>query len=267
MSNLVIALALLAAGSAYHSTARIAKNNGLSGLKSPPYRREPRYRVSVVAPAYNEERYIGGLLRSARNQTEPVAELIVADSSPPGDRTAAICRAWGATVVQAPAGNIALARNLGAAQATGQVLIFADADVILGNQFVERAVDRLETGAALVHPREAIYDSEFWNLALWLPQVVRPRMNTTRCVALWREAFYGAGQYDVTCDPISSYCREDLDFGRRVAAVYGKGSIQVLGALICTSSRRYKKYGSHGWENFADPVRSHILARVTTPRQ
>lgn len=262
MSNFLF-LSLTTAGSVYHSTARIAKNNGLSGLRPPPYRREPRYRVSVVAPAYNEQRYIGGLLRSARNQTEVVAEVIVADSSPPGDDTAAICRTWGATVVPAPAGNIALARNLGAAEATGDILVFADADVILGNQFVERAVDALEAGAALAHPREAIYDSDFWNLVLWLPQVFRPAWNTTRCVVVPRRVFDVVGEYDPDCNPITDYCREDLDFGRRVAAVYGKASIKVLPALIATSARRYKKYRMGGWENFADPVRAYAVRRVT----
>jgi glycosyltransferase involved in cell wall biosynthesis len=258
MSNLGIALALLAAGSAYHSSARIARNTGMSGLQPSAYHRPPRYRVSVVAPAYNEERYIAGLLRSAQNQTEPVTELIVADSSPPEDHTAAICRAWGATVVRAPAGNIALARNMGAAQATGDILVFADADVMLGSQFVERAVDKLESGAVLVHPREAIYDSDFWNLALWLPQVIRPRMNTTRCVALWREAFDAVGGYDPDCNPITGFCREDLDLGRRVVGRYGYNSIQVLGPLIATSARRYKKYAARGWDNFADPVRAYV---------
>lgn len=260
MSKLL--LALIAAGSAYHSSARIAKNNGLSGLRPPPYRRQPRYRVSVVAPAYNEERYIAGLLRSARNQTEPVAQLIVADSSPPGDNTAAICRGWGATVVSAPAGNIALARNLGATEASGDILVFADADVVLGNQFVERAVDALEGGAVLVHPREAIYDSELWNLALWAPQIIRPAWNTTRCVALWREAFDAVGGYDPECNPITDYCREDLDLGRRVAALYGYSSIKVLGPWIATSARRYKKHGLGGWENFQDPVRAYAVMRV-----
>ena len=254
----MIALALLAAGSVYHSSARIAKNNGLSGLRPPPYRREPRYRVSMVTPAYKEERYIGMLVRSAHNQTEPVAEVIVADSSPQGDRTAAICHESGATVVRAPAGNISLARNLGAAQATGDILVFADADVVLGSQFVERAVDRLEAGAVLVHPREAIYDSELWNLALWLPQIVRPAWNTTRCVALWREAFDAVGGYDPDCNPITEYCREDLDFGRRVAGRYGSRSIQVLGPLIATSARRYKRHGLVGWQHFDDPVRACI---------
>lgn len=257
-----LGLALLAAGSVYYSTARIAQNAGASGLRPPPYRRDPRYRVSVVVPAYKEERYIAWLLRSARNQTEPVAEIIVADSSPPEDGTAAICRDWGASVIRAPKGNIALARNLGAEEATGNILVFADADVILGNQFVERAVDHLEAGAVLVHPREAIYDSEFWNLTLWGAQVVRPAMNTTRCVAVWREVFDVVGGYDPECNPISGRCREDLDFGRRVADFYGRGSIKVLGPLIATSARRYKKYGSAGLQHFSDPVRAYNIRRV-----
>jgi len=255
-------MTLLTCGSIYNSTAHIAKNRGLSGLAPAPYQRPPRYRVSVVTPAYREEDYISGLLRSAHNQTEPVAEVIVADSSPKEDRTRSICREWGATVVPAEPGNIALSRNLGAQQASGDILVFADADVILGAQFVEQAVDHLEAGAVLVHPREAIYDSEIWNLALWLPQIVRPPMNTTRCVALWREAFDAVGGYDPNCNPITGHCREDLDLGQRVAAEYGQQNIKVLGPLIATSARRYQKYVFAGLRHFNDPVRAYTVRRV-----
>ena len=45
--------------------------------------------------------------------------MVVADSSQIEDQTAAICHAWGAAVVSAPAGNVGLSRNLGAEKAKG----------------------------------------------------------------------------------------------------------------------------------------------------
>ena len=54
-------------------------------------------------------------------------ELIVCDNNST-DRTAEIARAAGATVVFEPVNQIARARNSGAAAATGDWLIFVDAD-------------------------------------------------------------------------------------------------------------------------------------------
>jgi glycosyltransferase involved in cell wall biosynthesis len=230
-----------------------------SGLVPPPYNLTPERRVSLLTPAYQEEKYIGTLLRSAHNQTYPFYDMVVGNSS--SDRTAELARSFGAREVQASYGNIAAARNLAAYHSLGEILVFADADVVLHTQFVERAVAALEEGAALVHPREVVYDSAKWNLLLFPPQVVRPWWNTTRCVAVWRDVYEAVGGYDETCNPMAPMaerCREDLDFGARVAALYGRRSVRVLPWLIGTSARRYKAQGLKGWEEFDIPARARI---------
>lgn len=244
--------------------AAAAKAQGLvrevrSGLNPPPYNLAPERRVSLLTPAYQEEKYIGALLLSARNQTYPFHDMVVANSSTDG--TAELTRRFGALEVRAPYGNIAAARNLAAYHSLGEIMIFADADVLLHTRFVEQAVAVLERGAALAHPREVIYDSAKWNLLLFAPQVVRPWWNTTRCVAVWRDVYEAVGGYDEMCNPMAPMaerCREDLDFGKRVAAAYGRRSIRVLPWLIGTSARRYKAQGLKGWERFDEPARARI---------
>lgn len=89
--------------------------------------------VSVVVPAFNEERLLAGSLAAIRNAMRAFAdagwstELIVCDNNST-DRTAEIARGAGATVVFEPHNQIARARNRGAAAARGDWLIFVDAD-------------------------------------------------------------------------------------------------------------------------------------------
>jgi glycosyltransferase involved in cell wall biosynthesis len=86
-------------------------------------------KLSVIVPAYNEEKLLGGSLRAilAAMQAFEDAELIVCDNNST-DATAEIARAAGARVVFEPVNQIARARNTGARAAGGDWLVFIDAD-------------------------------------------------------------------------------------------------------------------------------------------
>ncbi len=89
-------------------------------------------RLSIIVPAFNEERLLGATLASIRAAAKvfeaPWAwELIVCDNNST-DRTAEIARAAGARVVFEPHNQISRARNHGAAAANGEWLLFVDAD-------------------------------------------------------------------------------------------------------------------------------------------
>jgi glycosyltransferase involved in cell wall biosynthesis len=104
-------------------------------------------KVSVVVPAFNEERLLAGSLAAIRAAMKAFddAELIVCDNNST-DRTAEIARAAGATVVFEPINQIARARNRGAAAATGDWLVFVDADSYPSKELFEDARAAMRAG-------------------------------------------------------------------------------------------------------------------------
>ncbi len=86
-------------------------------------------RVTVVVPAYNEAQTLPRCLAALRAQTYPrsAVETIVVDDGSTDD-TAAVARAAGVRVISQPNRGPASARNAGIAAATGEVILFTDAD-------------------------------------------------------------------------------------------------------------------------------------------
>ena len=111
-------------------------------------------KISIIIPAFNEERLLGGTL--ARVQSARVAfgqfawesELIVCDNNST-DRTAEIARAGGATGVSEPVNQIALARNRGAEVATGDWLLFIDADSHPSAALFAEVAEQIQAGHCL----------------------------------------------------------------------------------------------------------------------
>ncbi len=89
--------------------------------------------LSVVIPAFNEEKWISATLDRIGEALKPLAagnwsaEIIVCDNNST-DQTAALAREGGARVVFERVNQIARARNTGACAANGRWLVFIDAD-------------------------------------------------------------------------------------------------------------------------------------------
>lgn len=102
-------------------------------------------KLSVVVPAFNEERLLAGTLQHLEagigvfERRGWASELIVCDNNST-DRTAEIARRAGARVVFEPVNQISRARNAGARAASGDWLIFVDADSSPTPELFEDAV-------------------------------------------------------------------------------------------------------------------------------
>jgi glycosyltransferase involved in cell wall biosynthesis len=124
-------------------------------------------KISIVVPAYNEERLLAGSLTQMRAAAAVFTargwdyELIVCDNNST-DRTAEIAQAAGASVVFEPVNQIARARNRGAAAATGDWLIFVDADSHPGPELFADVAGQVQSGRCLAGGSTVRLDSHHW---------------------------------------------------------------------------------------------------------
>ena len=111
-------------------------------------------RVSVIIPARNTGAFISrviGAVFAQQTSAKELEVLVVDDGST--DDTAELARQTGARVVAVPAekaGNPAAARNLGAASATGDPLVFLDADCTPAPGWLAALLRAHEAGAVCV---------------------------------------------------------------------------------------------------------------------
>src|SRR5581483_11043104 len=115
-------------------------------------------KISIVVPAFNEERLLPETLARVRSASAAFGgwdtELVVCDNNST-DRTAQIAREAGASVVFEPVNQISRARNAGAARASGEWLVFVDADShpspeLFGEVRTQIAAGRCIAGGATV---------------------------------------------------------------------------------------------------------------------
>ncbi len=84
-------------------------------------------RVSVVIPAYNEEKYIKNCLESLKNQIDSPDEIIVVDNNCT-DKTVEIAKKYGAKIVKETIQGMIPARNKGFDSAQFEIIARTDAD-------------------------------------------------------------------------------------------------------------------------------------------
>ena len=87
---------------------------------------------SVVIPAYNAERTLRRALTALASEKRSGTTVIVVDNGS-NDATADVARTFGATVLRVePAGMVGRARNCGWDVASGDYVVFLDADALVG---------------------------------------------------------------------------------------------------------------------------------------
>lgn len=196
--------------------------------------------ISFIVPAYNEEALIGRTLealnRAAQSIGEPY-EIVVADDAS-SDRTAAIAESHGARVVRVHLRQIAATRNAGAREATGDKLIFVDADTVVTNEVVRAAIEAMYQGAA-GGGCAVSFDGQLPRYAeLAFPMMVRLFRATGFACGCFlfctRRAFDAAGGFDETL-----FASEEITMSR---ALKRQGRFVVLRESVTSSGRKLRMY-------------------------
>jgi glycosyltransferase involved in cell wall biosynthesis len=198
--------------------------------------------ISFVVPAYNEERLLGRTLAAihiaARELAKPY-EIVVADDSST-DRTAAIARAGGARVVEVRFRQIARVRNAGAAAATGDTLIFVDADTIVPPGTLRATITALDRGA-IGGGASVFIDGK---LPLWVRLFMPPfRLSFRVCrLAAGCYVFSRRGDFDAVGGfDARLYAAEEIALSR---ALRRRGRFVVLRDPVLTSGRKARTHTS-----------------------
>jgi len=181
-------------------------------------------RISVITPVHDGGDGFRACLAGLAACSPPAHELIVvADGS--RDESATLAAAAGARVIALPAAvGPARARNIGAAAATGDALLFIDADVVVPPGLVGRVAMYLQEhpGIAAVigsyddAPADPGFLSQYRNLLHhYVHQTGHEEASTfwCGCGAIRRDVFLAAGGFN---GGFSEPSVEDIEFGYRL---------------------------------------------------
>jgi glycosyltransferase involved in cell wall biosynthesis len=105
-------------------------------------------KVSIVVAAFNEARHLERCLESLNAQEPRPHEVIVVDDGST-DGTAAVVEDLGVQLIRTPHQGPARARNVGAQAASGEILVFFDADMACDLGFISALVAPIRNGAAV----------------------------------------------------------------------------------------------------------------------
>lgn len=112
--------------------------------------------LSIVIPAYNEEKYIGACLDSLKNQTYTNFEIIVVDNNCT-DKTAEIATSKGANVIKESQKGIAFARKKGFEEAKNEIIVSTDSDCTFPPDWLEKIVAHFDDSSPENAKTVAVY--------------------------------------------------------------------------------------------------------------
>ncbi|MCX6704048.1 MAG: glycosyltransferase family 2 protein [Candidatus Woesebacteria bacterium] len=205
-------------------------------------------KVSVVIPAYNEEKFIKKCLVSVVNQIVPADEIIVVNNNCT-DRTEAIAEKFGVRIVYEKKQGMTPARNRGFNSARFEIIARCDADTVvpkdwikkIKNNFEKKRIDAL-TGPVFFNDSKLFKSNSTvaahlaWKSFKFISNgrkyLIGPNMSLTKDI--WEKV-----KDVVNLD--DKKVHEDMDLSLKIAKVHGRiGYDRSL--IVGISARRLKKH-------------------------
>jgi len=206
-------------------------------------------KLSVVIPAFNEERLLPATLQAVQQAVQCLhsqgwtTEIIVCDNNST-DATSDVARSFGATVVFETVNMIGRARNAGAAAATGDWILFLDADSIPSPELFQATAEAISSGRCFAGgstlrldggPPSAHFVSGVWNLISRIG-----RVPAGSYIFVETAAFREIGGFS-----LEQFAGEELDLARRLkrsARARGRKLVILSRTPLITSARKIRLY-------------------------
>lgn len=232
--------------------------------------------ISVVIPAFNEEKYISMVLKSLFSQSLPKNEyeVIVVDNGSV-DKTAQIAQEFGAKVVKYnKIQGVSAARQAGVDNAEGEIVAFTDADAFLPGDWLKNIKEKMGSsniialGGSMV-PQGAgpvsVVLFAIYDIFVKLNGLFGKPMLWGNNMAVRREAIEAVGGFNLLLST-----SEDWELCLRLAKKYGGGRIKYsLQNKVRTSNRKQKEFKLF-LKYFTDGVIAYlniiILGRTKSPQ-
>jgi glycosyltransferase involved in cell wall biosynthesis len=215
-------------------------------------------KLSIVIPAYNEERLLGATLASIRAAAPAGSEVIVCDNNST-DLTAEVAREAGAKVVFEPHNQISRARNRGASVATGDWLVFVDADSTVSRGLFQDLAAAVAGGEVLAGGSTIVADSSSagyrFSIRAWNLISRMTRWAAGSFIFVERKTFEAMGGFSTEL-----YASEELDLFARLkkqARAKDKRIVILHQHPIRTSDRKVHLYG---WKTLFKAAGRFILS-------
>jgi len=196
---------------------------------------------SVIIPAHNEENYIRTTLHSLKNQTlQDYESIVVANGCTDGTEEIVRKRTdEKLRLLSLPKANVSVARNAGALNAQGKVLVFLDADTTLAADSLQKMKEQF-TERYMVASTKVEADSEnikYRILAGLKSQFMKTNIYQTCSGALIcrKEDFQKVGGYHPEI-----IVKEHLILIKKLKEL---GKYTCLDTTVVTSMRRFQKWG------------------------
>jgi peptidoglycan-N-acetylglucosamine deacetylase len=198
--------------------------------------------LSVVVPAFNEEKLIKESLESLKKQDfQGEYEIIVVDNGS-RDNTLQIARNMGIKVVSCPEKGVAFARQCGAEAACGEIIVQADADTIYPVWWLTRIAAHFKRhpGAVAVAGTFVYKNPPWWANFEYFLRVFfgmlsslvfgRPLIISGANLAFTKKAFTQIGGYEH-----GAYSSDQINIATRLSTL---GKVIYDGRLYCWTSER-----------------------------
>ncbi len=213
-----------------------------------PLKNMPNPKISLVIPAYNEEKYIGECLQSAQKHAANFCEIIVINNAST-DRTAEVAKSFpGVRVVDEPRKGLTKARQRGLTEASGDIIAFIDADTKMPEKWIKKIKHLFEKDAETVcvsgpyiyydmHVLGRAFVWAYWIFLARIAYLFTRYMAVGGNFAAKKSALETAGGFD----PNISFYGEDTDIARRLHQI---GKVKFKQNLyMYTSARRFRGEG------------------------